>query len=128
MQDIENCLSAGSSNGCNDLQPSNVPVIADFVTAMLKGGSNEYSIKGGDANGRLTTMYSGPRPVGYYPMHNQGAIILGIGGDNSNWSEGTFYEGVMTEGYTRNDTDDELQSNIVAARYGKSRLRLIAEM
>ncbi len=103
-------------------------MIADFVTAMLKGGSNEYSIKGGDANGRLTTMYSGPRPVGYNPMHKQGAIILGIGGDNSNWSEGTFYEGVMTEGYTRNDTDDELQSNIVAARYGKSRLRLIAEM
>ena len=31
-------------------------------------------------------------------MKKQGAIILGIGGDNSNGSAGTFYEGVMTTG------------------------------
>ncbi len=36
---------------------------------------------------------------GYNPMHKQGAIILGIGGDNSKGSAGTFYEGVMTSGY-----------------------------
>ena len=32
-------------------------------------------------------------------MHKEGAIILGIGGDNSKGSAGTFYEGVMTSGY-----------------------------
>jgi hypothetical protein len=30
----------------------------------------------------------------------QGAIILGIGGDNSNGAIGRFYEGVITKGYS----------------------------
>ena len=33
---------------------------------------------------RLTTVYNGNRPAGgYNPMKKQGAIILGIGGDNT---------------------------------------------
>jgi hypothetical protein len=32
-------------------------------------------------------------------MHQEGAIILGTGGDNSNSSAGSFFEGVMTSGY-----------------------------
>ena len=32
-------------------------------------------------------------------MKKEGAIILGIGGDNSKGAAGTFYEGVMTSGY-----------------------------
>ena len=31
-------------------------------------------------------------------MQQEGAIILGIGGDNSNWATGYFFEGVMTKG------------------------------
>ena len=50
-------------------------------------------------------------------MHKQGAIILGIGGDNSDGAVGTFYEGVMTKGYSSNTTDDAVQANIVAAGY-----------
>ena len=50
-------------------------------------------------------------------MHKEGAIILGIGGDNSNGAEGTFYEGVMTSGYPSNKIENEVQANIVAARY-----------
>jgi hypothetical protein len=33
------------------------------------------------------------------PSYQEGAIVLGTGGDNSNWSVGTFFEGVMTAGY-----------------------------
>ena len=47
-----------------------------------------------------------------------GAIILGIGGDNSCGAIGTFYEGAMTATFTTDDTDAALQANIVAAGYG----------
>ena len=47
----------------------------------------------------------------------QGAIILGIGGDNSKSSAGTFYEGVMTTGYPSASTEAAVQANIVAAGY-----------
>jgi hypothetical protein len=51
-------------------------------------------------------------------MKKQGAIILGIGGDNSKGSAGTFYEGVMTSGYASASTEAAVQANIVAAGYG----------
>ena len=59
-------------------------------------------------------------PVGYNPMHKEGAIILGIGGDNSKGSAGTFYEGVMTSGYPSAATEAAVQANIVAAGYTTS--------
>ena len=51
-------------------------------------------------------------------MNKQGAIILGIGGDNSCQAIGTFYEGAMTASYTSNATDTDIQANIVSAGYG----------
>ena len=48
-----------------------------------------------------------------------GAIILGIGGDNSDGAAGTFYEGVMTAGFSTQAADDAVQADIVAAGYGK---------
>src|SRR6201986_4476072 len=55
----------------------------------------------------------------YDPMRKQGAILLGNGGDNSNGSQGTFYEGAMTAAGTfpSNATDQLVQANVVAARY-----------
>lgn len=50
-------------------------------------------------------------------MSKEGAIILGIGGDNSDGAEGTFYEGAMTSGYPSDDTENSVQANIVAAAY-----------
>jgi hypothetical protein len=52
-------------------------------------------------------------------MKKQGAIIVGIGGDNSDRSVGTFYEGAMVAGFTSSVTDAKVQQNIVAAGYGK---------
>ena len=57
-------------------------------------------------------------------MHKQGAILLGIGGDNGNGSAGTFYEGVMTVGYPTDAATDAVQANIVAARYDVQRVSL----
>ena len=47
------------------------------------------------------------------------AIVLGIGGDNSDFGIGTFYEGAMTANYTTDATDNAVHANIVAAGYGR---------
>lgn len=119
MADLEEGLFAGVSF---DPPPSNTPLLHDFVTGMLKGdSSNLWSIRGGNAqSGNLKTLYSGPRPTGYHPMKKEGAIVLGIGGDNSSSGEGTFYEGCITTGYPSDETEDAVQANIVAAGYGLS--------
>jgi hypothetical protein len=117
MADMENGLYSGVNAGYN----ANDPTISDrFTTAMIEGGANQWAILGGNAqSGGLSTFYNGPRPnvSGYNPMHKEGAIILGIGGDNSKSSAGTFYEGVMTSGYPSAATENAVQANIVAAGY-----------
>ena len=121
MADLENGVWAGDNAEVN---PTNTDVRARYVTAMLKGGragSNHWQIKGGDAqrDGALRTLFDGQRPDGYSPMHKQGAIVLGIGGDNSDFGVGTFYEGAMTANYTSDTTDAAVHANIAAAGYGK---------
>jgi len=116
MADLEDGLWAGNQQ----VNPNYPPVTFAYVVAMVKGGTNGFALKAGDATqGKLNTMYDGPRPKGYQPMRKQGAIILGIGGDNSDWAIGTFFEGVITQGYTADGADDAVQANIVAAGYGK---------
>ena len=115
--DLENGLFAGG-NGNN---PSNAGNKSTFVTALVKNnGTTTYAIKGGNADsGGLTTWYNGPLPTtaGYKPMHQEGAIILGVGGDNSNSSAGSFFEGVMTAGYPTDAADNSVQTNIVSVGY-----------
>ena len=122
MADLENGLFSGSSASENADDPS---ISSRFVTAAVKGEANQWAIRGGNAaSGLLSTYYSGARPSvsGYNPMHKEGAIILGIGGDNSNGAQGTFYEGVMTSGYPSDATENSVQANIVAAKYATTSL------
>ena len=120
MADMENGLYSGVNAGFN----ANDPTIGNrFTTAMIEGGANQWAILGGNAqSGGLSTFYSGPRPnvSGYNPMHKEGAIILGIGGDNSKGSAGTFYEGAMTSGYPSAATESAVQANITSAGYATS--------
>jgi non-reducing end alpha-L-arabinofuranosidase len=118
MADLENGLFSGVNAGFN---ASDQTINFRYTTAVIKGTANLWSIRGGNAqSGSLSTFYSGARPnvSGYNPMHKEGAIILGIGGDNSNGSAGTFYEGVMTSGDPSDATENAVQANIVAAGYG----------
>jgi hypothetical protein len=81
-------------------------------------GQHTYAIYQGDAqSGALTSTGSIALPNGYQPMRQEGAIILGIGGDNSNWATGYFFEGVMTKGRPIDQAMQSVQNNIVAARY-----------
>jgi len=86
---------------------------------MMKGYvPGHWAIKGGNAqSGELKVYWDGKRAPGYAPMKKQGAIVLGIGGDNSNWAQGSFYEGVITQGYSSDAADAAVQANIVAAGY-----------
>jgi len=137
LADLENglygCNVTGGSN------PNLIPLPFPFVTAMVKGGENGFAIKGANAGGgsgaALVKMWDGPRPQGYQPMHKTGAIILGVGGDNVSrrarraaagsapaipgTSVGTFYEGVLTVGYSTDAADDAVQADILNAGYGQ---------
>jgi hypothetical protein len=120
MADLENGLFSGVNAGYNANDPT---VNYRYLTAIIKGGPNQWAIRAGNAqSGGLSTFYNGVRPnvSGYNPMHKEGAIILGIGGDNSKGAVGTFYEGAMTSGYPSDATEDSVQANIVAAGYGVS--------
>jgi hypothetical protein len=120
MADLENGLFSGVNQRYNANDPT---VSFRYLTAVIKGTANLWAIRAGNAqSGSLSTFYSGPRPsvAGYNPMHKEGAIILGIGGDNSKASAGTFYEGVMTSGYPSAATENSVQANIIAAGYGGS--------
>ena len=118
MADLEDGVFAG---GSFDAPESNTSLIADYVTVMVKGHSGDrFGLKGGDAqSGLLSTKYDGKRPNGYSPQKKEGAIVLGIGGDNSHTGEGTFFEGCMTAGVASDEVDAAIQANIVAAGYGK---------
>ena len=96
-----------------------VPAGTSFVTDMgASDGQHSFAIYQGNAqSGTLTSTGMIPLPKGYQPMKQEGAIILGIGGDNSNWASGYFFEGVMTKGMPTANAMEAVQGNIVAAGY-----------
>ncbi|WP_406478402.1 alpha-L-arabinofuranosidase B [Streptomyces sp. NBC_01615] len=121
--DLENGLfqsDSGYSKNSSNTGSGATP----FVTALLKNnGQDHFALKYGNAqSGSLTTTYSGGEPTtsGYSPMHQEGAIVLGTGGDNSNGSIGSFFEGVMTSGIPTDAADNSVQANIVSVGYGAS--------
>ena len=104
-----------------------------FVTAMADGKPMHWRTMGGNAQeGELKTFYDGIRLQNerhsYDVMRKQGAVVLGNGGDNNNYSSGTFYEGAMTAPgtYPTAETNQAIQANIVAARYDVQRLSISA--
>ena len=128
MTDQENnlvgCVNADGSKEC----PNLTTITWRFVVAMAKGEPHHWTSMGGDAQGGdLKVIFDGQRvdPT-YDPMRKQGAILLGNGGDNSNSSQGTFYEGAVTAAGTfpTDATDRLVHANVVAARYDVARLTL----
>jgi len=128
MTDQENnlvgCVNPDGSKFCTTLPD----ITWRFVTGIAKGEPHHWTSMGGDAQrGALQVMFDGGRVNGTYdPMRKQGAILLGNGGDNSNGSQGTFYEGAVTAAGTfpTDATDQLVQANVVAAGYDVARLRM----
>jgi non-reducing end alpha-L-arabinofuranosidase len=116
--DLENGLYQGA--GPN---PANTGNATTYVTATLKNnGQNHFAYKGGDSqSGGLRTWYDGVLPPnGYMPMHQEGSIVLGTGGDNSNRSIGSFFEGAMTAGYPSDAAENAVAANVVSVGYAGS--------
>jgi hypothetical protein len=132
MTDQENNLVGCITQSPDDKYCADLSSITwRFVTAMADGEPHHWRSMGGNAqHGNLEAMFDGPRVINdrnsYDPMRKQGAILLGNGGDNSNGSQGTFYEGAMTAPGTfpPKETNQKIQGNIVAARYDVQRLSL----
>ncbi|UAB98389.1 ricin-type beta-trefoil lectin domain protein [Dactylosporangium vinaceum] len=115
--DMENGMFQGG-NGSNPNPGNN----SAYVTAVLKNnGQTTYALKGGNSqSGGLTTWWNGALPTdkaGYRPMHQEGGIILGIGGDNSNRNRGTWFEGAMVAGYPTDAAENAIQTNVVSVGY-----------
>ena len=125
MTDQENNLVGCVNPSPNDKFCQDLPSINwRFVTATTDGEPHHWRSMGGNAQtGDLKVMYDGKRidndRKSYDPMRKQGAILLGNGGDNSNGSQGTFYEGAMTAAGTfpSKETNMKIQENIVSAKY-----------
>jgi hypothetical protein len=118
---VEADMENGMFQGNNGSNTANLGNNSTYVTAMLKdNGQTTYALKGGNSqSGGLSTWWNGALPTrgGYQPMHQEGGIILGTGGDNSNWNMGTFFEGVMVSGYPSDATENSVQANVVSVGY-----------
>jgi non-reducing end alpha-L-arabinofuranosidase len=132
MTDQENNLVGCANESPNDKYCADLTSITwRFVTATADGEPHHWRTMGGDAQqGDLQVFFDGSRVKNdrssYDPMRKQGAILLGNGGDNSNGSQGTFYEGAMTAPgiFPSKETNQKIQTNIVAAKYDVQRLSL----
>ncbi|WP_413602666.1 arabinofuranosidase catalytic domain-containing protein [Curtobacterium sp. Curtsp57] len=120
--DLEN----GVYEGKTAINTANTGNTSKFVTALLKNdGVANFALKGGNAqSGSLSKWYEGALPTdkdgdgqGYTPMKLEGSIVLGAGGDNSNRGTQSFFEGVMTTGYSTDAADNAVQANVVAQNY-----------
>jgi hypothetical protein len=119
--DLENGLFQ-SSHG---LDPSVPGDTEPFVIAMLHtDGRHTFAVKDADARtGALVTRFTGSLPTsrrGYTPLHQEGSIVLGTGGDNSNLAIGSFFEGAMTAGAPSDAAEKAVAANIAAMNYHTS--------
>ncbi|MBN1609653.1 MAG: hypothetical protein JW940_23675 [Polyangiaceae bacterium] len=89
-----------------------------FAFGILKTDPSKYALRMADLQtaNDLTTAFEGGLPKS---MNNLGGIVLGVGGDNSNNSWGTFYEGAIVAGYPSNATDLAVMQNVKAVGYSK---------
>jgi len=119
LGDFEGGVWAGGSGASNTNNPMNPSMGGvKYAFGILKTTSGQYTIRGANAATAtaVTTAYDGASPKAW---NNKGAVILGIGGDNSNHSFGTFFEGAITMGRPSDATDAAVLSNVQAAGYGK---------
>lgn len=128
MADFEAGVWAGGSKGgdpgwgaLSEPAPANTANLSmkvPFALGFLKTSPSKYAIRFADSKTAtdVSTAYEGAMPKS---MDNQGAIVLGVGGDNSNNSWGTFFEGAVTAGYPTNAAETAILKNIQAVGYTK---------
>jgi hypothetical protein len=108
----------GGLNDAHPVNPKNPSLKVPFAIGFLKVKSDEYSLRMADVStaSDLATAWTGAPPV---KVDHVGGIVLGVGGDNSNNSWGTFYEGAIVAGYPTNDVELAIMKNVKAVGYTK---------
>jgi non-reducing end alpha-L-arabinofuranosidase len=114
-------LDAGGVRLPNNDNPS---ITWDYAMGISKTSTEnrqaKYCLRMGNAqSGNLVNAWDGNAPTAW---KMEGGIILGIGGDNSNSSFGTFFEGCITAGRPSNETDAKIHQNIQNIGYGKDKV------
>lgn len=112
----------GALEGEHPPNPNNPSLKVKFALGFLKtkataGTNGDWALRMADAGtaSTVTTAYKGTLPK---KMHNEGAIVIGVGGDNSNNSWGTWYEGAVLAGFPSDDAEQAVLMNIKALGYG----------
>ena len=120
MGDFEGGVWAGGTGASTVVNPMNPAMPVPFALGILHTPVGKYALRMADVAtaADLTTAYDGNIPSGK-TWGNAGGIVLGVGGDNSNNSWGTFYEGAVTNGSPTNATDLLIMKNIKAVGYKK---------
>jgi hypothetical protein len=116
---VEADMENGQYLGGDGSNPDDTGNSSDFATAILaNNGQTDFELEGGNGqSGGVTTYWASKLPSGYSPMDQEGAIVLGTGGDNSRGDVGSFFEGVITSGVPDQEAESAVQANIVAAGY-----------
>ncbi len=118
--DFEGGVWMGGSSATPGANSSNPSMGVAFALGVLHTPVGKYSLRMADIStaSDLTTAYDGNIPSGK-TWGNAGGIVMGVGGDNSNNSEGTFFEGAVTNGAPSTATDLLIMKNIQAVGYKK---------
>ncbi len=128
MLDMENGVFAGGGSiailnagnaSVNANDPSLKYAAPNIITGLAKtNGTSTFEIKYGNASsGALSIAWNGSlptntNPTSYIPLHQQGGISLGEGGDGSAMGTGAFSEGVIIAAQTSDATDNAIQTNL----------------
>ncbi len=114
----------GLTDAANAPPNQNNPAMVDakFALGFLKTAPNpaRYALRMADVDKAtaVTTAYAGNYPSTKH-LDSKGAVVLGVGGDNSNNSFGTFYEGAIVKGFPSDATEDAVFQHLKAVGYGK---------
>ncbi|MBV9949082.1 MAG: hypothetical protein JOZ69_19695 [Myxococcales bacterium] len=106
----------GNPAGMNASDPAFAFPGTNLVGVMAKtNGTSSFTLKVGDVEqGKFTTAWSGALPNGYAPLHQEGGLSLGEGGDGSDNVDGAFFEGFVVAGEESDATDVSIQTNLSA--------------
>jgi hypothetical protein len=106
--------SNGNPAGQNKQDPALAYPATNVVAVLSKtDGTSSFVLKVGDMEaGGFTTAWNGALPNGYAPLHQEGGLSLGEGGDGSDNVDGAFFEGFVVAGEESDATDSAIQMNL----------------
>jgi hypothetical protein len=106
--------SNGNTKGQNTKDPAFTYPTTNLVSVIGKtDGTANFALKVGDVEaGGLTTAWAGVLPTGYAPLHQEGGLSLGEGGDGSDNVDGAFFEGFVVAGEETDATDTAIETDL----------------